>query len=71
MVNVLPYPIGSRVLYRGGDFFIYNIHKYDATYDLIHVKGGVHCHMVEHSEIQMMFPAATSCDWNKMLAALG
>ena len=70
MVDVLPHQLGSRVLYKGGDFFIYNIHKRDATYDLVHVKGGAKAHAVEHSAIQMMFPPATSCDWNKMLAAL-
>lgn len=69
MINHLPYPLGSLVLWKGVRFYIVNIHKYTGTYDLVHEKGGNRGYNVPHDEIQMLFIPATSCDWNKMLEA--
>jgi hypothetical protein len=71
MVEHLPYPLGSLVLYKGVRFYIYHVHKYTGTYDLVYEKGGgTKPYNVAHDELQMMFHPATTCDWNKMLTAL-
>lgn len=68
-VKHLPHPLGSLVLYRGVRFYIYNVHTYTGTYDLVYETGGSRQHNVSHSEVTMLFPPATVCDWNRMLEA--
>lgn len=71
-INHLPHPLGSLVLWKGARFYITFIHKYTGTYDLVYEKGNVlggRGYNVSHSEVQLLFPPVTSCDWNKMLEA--